>query len=205
MTQRPSRTPGGPGPPVKRGRRAGFSLIEMIAVTLLMALVAALTIPNLGVRGSQATLDEARSLASLLEFARQRAVMTGTPQRVVLDLDEQLYWLEDQAGGDSEEETGLPIRWSEESEIPMQAPRESEREFQLARGPVSRPMSPTPGVWIAAVDTAEGRVERGQVHLPFAWDGSSEGTEVWIAGDGGHQVLLGLAPLADRIRIVRVD
>ncbi|MBW2394143.1 MAG: type II secretion system protein [Deltaproteobacteria bacterium] len=186
-------------------RRANaFTLIEMIAVVLLIALVAAVAIPNLGLRSGRATMQEAESLAALLTFGRQRAVMSGQPQRVILDLDAQRYWLE--SLGAAPGETGEPEGgWSELSELPLVAPRDEEATYLPARGPAGRPYAPAAGVFLAAVETPEGRIQRGQVVVPFAWDGSSEATEVWVEAEEGNRVVLRLPPMADRIGIRRVD
>ena len=188
-------------------RRAAFTLIEMIAVALMIALVAAVAFPNLGFRSQQAVLDEAGSVAALVEFARQRAVMTGTPQRVVFDLDAQQYWLEESRPPrrDDEDAPAAPVRWSEQRELPMFAPRDEQKRFIRSAGPNGRGYRPPAGVVLQALETEEGMIERGRVEMPFAWDGSTEGTGLWLLGDGGHQVRLLVAPLADSIRIERVE
>lgn len=187
----------------RRPPSGGFTLIETIAVVLLIALVAAAAIPNLGLRSGRATLQEAESLGALLSFGRQRAVMTGRPQRVILDLDTQRYWLE--SLGATVGDTGEPEEgWSKARELPLVAPRGEETVYTHAAGPAGRPYAPAGGVWLAAVETSEGRIERGQISVPFGWDGSSEATQVWIEADGGNRVVLSLPPLADRIGIERI-
>jgi len=191
-------------PRLRSTRRGGFTLIELMAVALLMALVAAIAIPNMGFRAAQQGLDEAESMAALFEFGRQRAVMTGLPQQVVIDLDQQRYWLEVQRRTEREIPTG-PVRWSDERELALTAPRDERARFTRALGAAGRGYTPPRGVWIAAIDTAEGRLEAGTVTLPFAGDGSTEGTVIWVSADGGHQLRLEIAPLADRIRIEHVE
>ena len=203
-----SRPTRGSGPRSAARRARGFTLIEMIAVALMIALVASVAFPNLGFRSQQAVLDEAESVAALVEFARQRAVMTGIPQRVVFDLEAQHYWLEESrppARPDDPADPNAPVRWSEQRELPMFAPRDDQQRYQRSPGPNGRGYRPASGVALQALETAEGLVERGRVEMPFAWDGSTEGTGLWLIGDGGHQVRLVVAPLADAIRIERVD
>lgn len=201
---RPASTSGAARGSLPRRRESGFTLIEMIAVALLMALVAAVTLPNLGIRSQQSVLDEAYSVASLIEFARQRAVMTGIPQRLIFDFDDQHYWLEQKREATREDDT-QPARWAEERELPMFAPRSNGAEFSRSPGPGGRGYRPGNGVALHGLQTSEGLIEHGQVTLPFAWDGSTEGTVLWLIGDGGHQVRLEIAPLADAIRIEHVD
>lgn len=183
---------------------SAFTLIEMLAVVLLISLMAAIAIPNLGLRSGRATLQEAESLAALLAFGRQRAVMTGQPQRVILDLDAQRYWLESLRAPTAE--IGEPADgWSGMRELPLVAPRGKRATYVPAAGPVGRPYALAGGVWLATVETSEGRIQRGRVAVPFASDGSSEATEIWVEADGGNRVILHLPPMADRIGIHRVD
>ena len=64
-----------------------FTLIELLAVLLIMALVAGLTLPNLSLRADRVVLAAAQDLAATFAFTRQRAVATAVPHRVVIDLD----------------------------------------------------------------------------------------------------------------------
>ena len=72
----------------------------MLAVVLMFALMASFVIPNLGAVRARALGREADKIASQLEFARQRAITTGIPHRVVFDLDAHLYRVE-WRGGDA--------------------------------------------------------------------------------------------------------
>ena len=69
-------------------RPTGFTLIELLAVVLIIGLVAGIALPNLSLGGDRVVFAESRRLASVFGFARQRALATGQPHRVVLDLDE---------------------------------------------------------------------------------------------------------------------
>ncbi|MGH7287941.1 MAG: pilus assembly FimT family protein, partial [Myxococcota bacterium] len=71
-----------------------FTLIELLAVLLIMALVAGLTLPNLSLRADRAVLGAAQDLAATFAFTRQRAAATAVPHRVVIDLDQAAYWIE---------------------------------------------------------------------------------------------------------------
>src|SRR4030095_7541475 len=75
-------------------RRSACTLIELFAVLLIMGLVAGLTLPNLSLRSERVVLGEAQQLAADLAFTRRRAVATGTPHRVVVDLDNAGWWIE---------------------------------------------------------------------------------------------------------------
>jgi len=69
----------------RRGRGGGFTLVELVAVLVIVAVLAAAVAPSLratdGVRGAMA----AKQLLRDLTFARQRAVATGARSWVVFD------------------------------------------------------------------------------------------------------------------------
>ncbi|MGH7337798.1 MAG: pilus assembly FimT family protein, partial [Myxococcota bacterium] len=75
-------------------RDRGFTLIEILAVVAILALVAAFIVPNMGGLRRRALRNEAQQIASQLELARQRAIVTGVPHRLWLELDEAEYRLE---------------------------------------------------------------------------------------------------------------
>ena len=57
-------------------RRSGFTLIEMLAVVAIIALLVSVTAPNLGAVRERWLRNQSRQIASYVELARQRAVMT---------------------------------------------------------------------------------------------------------------------------------
>ena len=79
-----------------RNHRRGFTLIEMMAVVALVGMIFALGLPRLSSSRWRALGDAAESIAASLEFARQRAIMTGIPHRVLIDLEDggwRVEWL----------------------------------------------------------------------------------------------------------------
>ena len=71
-------------------RAHGFSIIEIMAVVLIIGLLMTLVLPNLGSRRAAGLRDQARVVAGYLELARQRAIVTGKPHRLFLALEEGL-------------------------------------------------------------------------------------------------------------------
>ncbi|MBP7340173.1 GspH/FimT family pseudopilin [Niveispirillum sp.] len=66
-------------------RQAGFTLLEMLVVLLLLGLATALVAPRLGLGGAALDAD-ARALSIALSDAREQAVRTGEPVILTLDL-----------------------------------------------------------------------------------------------------------------------
>lgn len=97
-----------------RARQSGFTLIEIMAVVLLLGLM--LTGVSVGfdrfVPGQQID-SEARQILAKLDLARSSAIAAGRPYRVVIDLDEHEfrvftpYDFEGRIAKTKEEETDL--------------------------------------------------------------------------------------------------
>ena len=66
----------------------------MLAVVAIFALLAAFVAPNLGLLSSRRLQQQAERISAQLELARQRAIVTGIPHRLAIDLDRGSYWLE---------------------------------------------------------------------------------------------------------------
>jgi type II secretion system protein H len=71
-----------------RGSRpGGFTLLEVIVVLAVVALGAVVVVPRVGaVRGVVVDV-EARRLADAVAFGRERAILSGTTMRLVLDAE----------------------------------------------------------------------------------------------------------------------
>ena len=64
-----------------------FTLIEILAVIVIMGAMLMLVLPNLGVRQASALRDQARTLAGRIELTRQLAIVSGKPHRLLIDLE----------------------------------------------------------------------------------------------------------------------
>jgi type II secretion system protein H len=75
-----------------RGRQAGFTLIEITVVVILLGLIVSTAIVRLD-NGLPSTRSEAaaRKLLSTLDLARTSAIAKAAPYEVVFDLKEQRY------------------------------------------------------------------------------------------------------------------
>ena len=190
---------------MQRSRRsqAGFTLIEMMAVLLIFAGIAAIFAPQVGSIMGRTLDHRAADLASQFELARQRAILTGVPHRVLLDLEESGYriewWTEDPETGEGLPETLIDLRGL--GPLPLSASSDPTRDWF--------PMPGTPGrfVWleddliIAGVETAGDWTQRGDVPIEFDWNGTTLPTAVRLDDENGRQVMLDIMPLAEGVRI----
>ena len=186
--------------------RAGFTLIEMLAVVAIFALMASFVIPNLGAFSSRALRHRAERIASQLEFARQRSVMTAIPHRVVIDIDAGSYrveWLttENRAAGlpAPAEPVDLDLRGN--TPLPLAAPREAMRAYRPLPGMLGRNSYLEPELAVGGIETAEGWIDGGEVSVAFDRDGTTTYTAIVLDSDAGGSLTLDVLPLADAVRI----
>jgi type II secretion system protein H len=191
------------------GRRAGVTLIEMLAVVAIFALLASFVAPNLGVLSSRHLAQQADRISGQLELARQRAIATGIPHRLAIDLDDRSYWLEwfaseAEAFGEPEPEPE-PLDLRVTATIPLAPPPAAAREFRPLPGMFGRATRLEDSLRFASVVTAEGEIDHGGVWVRFETDGTATPGEIVLADEDGNALLLEVLPLAEAVRIHDVE
>ena len=171
-------------------------------MVLIFGLLAAIALPTFGVRDGAAARDDGQDLAALLEYARQRAVGTGAPHRVVVDLDRGAYWLEARAKLAPDP---LPERWSDLEELPLAAPRTRLAEFARVSGQLGDVTRLRDEVFFEEVDVADDLHRAGTVALAFDPSGGSDTASLALRDPSGGGVDLRLTPLAEAVRIERAN
>ena len=182
---------------------AGFTLIEMLAVVAIFALVASFVVPNIGAVRDRRLRAQAQQIAAHLELGRQRAVMTGIPHRVLLDLDEAAYrleWFTSEA-----EAQGLPeppaaeLDLRGDTPLPLAAPLRAERDFRPLPGRFGDLRYLADGLFFGGIESQEGWIARGEVVVTFDRDGTASYTEIHIDDESGRRVVLDVRPLAEAV------
>lgn len=101
------------------GRSAGFTLLEMILVMVVITIVLSMAAPSLnGFARSRPIFDISAQLVTLADYARSQAVAEGRVYRLNLDTESGRFWLTVQAGGAFEslgQEIGRVFRLPEET------------------------------------------------------------------------------------------
>lgn len=192
-------------------RRRGFTLIELLAVLVIIGLFMALVLPNIGATHSSQLRQEALDLAGRLELARQRALVTGAPHRVWIDLERSLYrveWFVDEArawAGEEGDEEAAPAATSApddlEGPLSLSPPRGAERLYYPIPGRFGVTARLQPDTYFVGIDTPEGWLESGEVQVVFAVDGSSDFSELVVADAWDNKITLEVQPLLDQVRI----
>jgi len=151
-----------------RPSQAGFTLLELALVLLLIGLFTTLVLPVFGGFGDGSLRTEARRLAGTVRHLYNEAALSGRPHRLRFDLDRGTY------GGRRLEEDGSLVGIGG-----------SGRDHALPRGVRIRDV----------VVAGRGRSDSGQVEtqvLPVGW---IEETVVHLDGAGEHILTLRLQPL----------
>jgi len=202
--------------PSRTGSRRGFTLIEILSVVAILALMAAFVIPNLGAYRTRALRAQAEDLGAHLEFARQRAIMTGVPHRVHIDLEAVSYRLEwlaaEREPGEEDGEGARPAAFDLDAldlrsgtPLPLEAPPPAEETFQPVPGNFGRTVVLQEPFLFAGLETPQGYVDRGESSVVFERDGTASYTEIYIDDGDGHAVAIDIFPLEERVRIRRDD
>ena len=195
--------------------RAGFTLIEMMAVVAIMAMIFAIGAPRLGSSKWRVLRNEAESIATSIEFTRQRAVMTGIPHRLLIDLEEGGYrieWLvseeqafaaisEDYPGGDTQPfESGLLGAGGEEP-IELRPPKRAERDFYpIPNRQLGSFTWIDDALYFVGLENSGGWIEGGDIAILFEADGTTEYALLEIADADENHMTLEIEPLLDRVR-----
>jgi prepilin-type N-terminal cleavage/methylation domain-containing protein len=187
--------------------REGFTLLEILAVLLIGGLLMSVTLPNFGVLQSHRLQNSAEQIVERIDFGRQRAVMTGVPHRLVIDLDEATYKLEWQgnAAADVAPKPKPKTEPGARVQLSLAPPPAAERNFQALLGPLGRLEHLEKGVEFGWIETPGGEVDFGEAFITLEGDGTSSYTMVVLNEPGGRELALEVLPLADAVRILDED
>ncbi len=191
---------------MRRCGAAAFTLLELLAVVAMFALMTTFILPNLDVVRDRALRNQAQRLAAQLELARLRAVATGVPHRMLIDLEGGAYrleWLADE--GEPEppkppsDEPEYDVRGA--TPLPLAAPQASHAEYAPVPGRAGEFQYLEANTGFVGIETPEGWIERGDSFIAFDRDGTASYTEIFIDDASGRQIALDVMPLADAVRI----
>jgi prepilin-type N-terminal cleavage/methylation domain-containing protein len=188
-----------------RRTRSAFTLIEVLAVVAIFALLAGLLAPRVGsITGRDLQLS-AQRIRAQIDLARQRAALTGIPHRLLVDIDADSYRVEwkvserAELGEQPEPEPELDLHGN--SPIPMTPPLLEEVDYRPLPGRSGRFERVDSSVLIAGVETAGSYQSRGEAAIEFDFDGSADGTSLYLDDESGRTLVLDVLPLADTVRI----
>lgn len=202
-------------------RRTGFTLIEMMAVIAIIAMIFALGIPRLSSSRWRALGEAADDVAASLEFARQRAVMTGVPHRVLIDLENggwRVEWLvsEQRANGlaSDDEGGGLSLAGAmaglgaadatsevdERAPIDLHPPQRDDVDYYPIPSKLGQLTWLDESLYFVGLAGVSGWIEGGEIQIVFDADGTTDHAALELADADDRHMTLEIEPLLDRIR-----
>jgi hypothetical protein len=176
-------------------------------VILIAALLMSFMVPNMSALQTRALREHAKRIVTVIDAGRQRAVLTRSPHRVVVDLDNATYALEWMVPID-EEESQMGLEGSGfgfGAPLSLAPPRSVEREFAPAPGQLGRLASLADGIGFVDIETPSGWVDSGEVYIDFEHDGTSSFTVITLEDPEGQKLSLEILPLADTVRILNEE
>lgn len=182
----------------RTGRSDGFTLIEIMAAVAIFALLAALIAPRVASISSRTLHSRAQVIAASIELGRQRAVVTGHPHRLVIDLEGHAYWLEEEAA--QEQEAPAPPDAGSGPLLDLSPPLAAARSWRPLEGTMGDATELEPSLSFGGVETPGGWVERGEAWVDFERDGTASETEIYLDDESGRGIVLVVLPLSDGVR-----
>jgi len=183
---------------------AGFSLIEILAVVLILGLLMTVLFPAIGAGGGRNLRKQGDRVAATLELARQRAVMTGKTHRAVLDLEKGAFaieWLVSDATAFGEDPVEEVVADGADGTVDLSPPLAEERNYHPIPSKFGGFERLDRGFFFEGVDTPEGWIESGEVYVVFDWDGATDAAQIVISDPDNRSIDLDVAPLLETVRI----
>jgi type II secretion system protein H len=189
----------------------GFTLIEIMAVVLIIGLTMSLVLPNMAATQNSQLKRQAREIVLRLELAREQAILKGTPHRVLIDLEAGTYrvdWYvnEDRAMGVTNKEIAQRKRaavkqFDLEGDIPLFPPRGDQRDYYPVNNRFGRNEWLSDDYFFVGADTPDGWIDRGRIMVVFERDGTSDFVEIVLSDTHDQRVILQVQPLNSAVRI----
>jgi len=205
--------------PILADRRRGFTLIEVMAVVIVIGLAMGIVLPNLSAsRGAQ--LEEyARGLSGRLELARERAIVTGAAHRVFLQLEEgsaRVDWhVSEERAFAHVDDPDAPNRATSgattgqnllnDRGISLSPPQREERDYFPLPNHFGNEEWLPPDIFFEGVNTPDGWVDDGAVQIVFQIDGSTDFSEIVLIDSWKNRLILVVEPLLAAVRIHREE
>ena len=180
----------------------------MLAVVAIFGLIAAMVLPNIDLGGSRVVKAEADDMAAAIEFARQRAVMTGRTHQVVIEIDRGEHWVEWAPPTDTVNETATEAAAAPgERQLDLVPPiLLGGEEFVPIPGEMGRVHRADDATAILGFEVSREVAAQRLVDLRISPYGSTEAAAILLGdADGGNALRIEIEPLADAVRVVHAD
>jgi len=194
----------------------GFTLVEVSIVIFIMLLMTSATVPWMRTFAESTRLrGTARSIRSLIEFARTSAITQRTEYVVLFDPDQGEYWLSlmeflDAESGEvvsdasrtSLADSLAALEEENADDFPDEDDgEETEVNFSRTGGILGIPKQIPGGISIVKISSPRSSGREGEVeYIAFRPNGTSEDFEVYLQSGTGRVFLLTVAKTTGRTR-----
>jgi hypothetical protein len=170
----------------------------------ILALMMGLLLPSLSAGGGRSLRKQGDKVAATLELARQRAVITGKPHRVVLDLERGSFgveWLVSDARANGSKQSGEEPLADPDAAPDLAPPLHDELAYYPIPNKFGAMEPLEAGYFFEGIDTPAGWIEAGEAFVVFGWDGSTDAAQIVISDPDSRSINLDVAPLLETVRI----
>ena len=186
--------------------RAGFTVLELVIVLTVLAILAAMVLPEFGRTYRDAVLRaDARKVAAALSLAYSQSVTSGRVHRLRLDGAERRFWLELQDDGGERgfvPSLGVPGVSGELDGSVLATVREPARERDPAEAKEEPRAEPEERIEPAR---KPGKEEDEAPAIAFRPDGTADAREVLLEAQDGFALAVRVHPSTSRVRVIEVD
>lgn len=180
--------------------RAAFTLLELMVVLVLMAIMAAMIVPEMKGTYENALLrSTSRDLVSVLNLAYGRAVAVNQVHRVRLDQSSGKYFVEARVRGGGQGGEFIPIQnvSGSEGKLDQRISIEIRNSFEEISEAQTSPSFSDSG--------AESSEWENNNSISFYPDGTADRRDIQLQDREGFRLSLQINPITARVRIVETE
>jgi len=182
-------------------RRAGFTLLELMVVCVVIGVMTAMILPEMRGTFEEARLrSSGRGLVSVFQLARGRAITTREPHRVRLDLEAHRCHLERRA------RPGEPVSGYVPAGVPLGAGGVLDRRIEVEFRPVQRMEESMDAEWSGpAADVGGGWDGEFAKGITFYPDGTADAGDMILRDREGFELRLRVHPATGRVELKELN
>ena len=178
----------------QNNHKAAFTLVEMMAVVVIIMIVVGLGIPTLGRVTTVNLKAGSRKIMNIMRLTYNKAILTKNVYRVAMDFDQKTYWVEEQRevpAEDSEQDNQKEVAMIEVFE---------KTSFFLAK-----PGKLPSGVSFDSIESANkiSSTTDGQGYVYFYPEGGSSGGDVILKNSEENIIKINIHPITGRVKAAK--